>query len=242
MNQMNRYNVFKDGIHNNVEEIQITEYIEITDEIKKQHENFKNHEEIYVQVNVEKGDETEHLIELFQERKAGKDGRIKEGSRISFLEANNFPDGCYYTIKKDSRRIDCYICELKHTPGHKLQTIARQFYVAYMHCKTIFAAVKLDEQYEIHYHFKVYGFNEFYETFEHQPIVNGNVKTPPGVRPAASHELRAYERYKKGKIHFSYTKDYRVEPFIFNVAYNQLEFSSDTIEDGLVHLIYNSRV
>lgn len=240
---MSKYSVFKDSVHKVVEGVRITEYIDITAELKKQHNNFIGKEKIFVQVTVEKDDSTDYLVELFNEKKPGKDGRIKEGSRISFLDSNNFPDGCYYTVKKGRSEIDCYICELKHTPGHKLGIIAKQFYVAYMHCKTIFAAVKLDEHYTIRYHFEIYGFNERYEAFDMQPIVNGVVKTPPGVRPAFLHELKAYERYKKGEIYFSYTTDFsEADPFIFQVKYIQLVFDQNPIESNLVCLVHESSV
>ena len=235
--------MFNEFIQNTVDSLDITESIKVTEQIVKQHKGFANKESIHVKVTVKKGHSTIHLVELFKEKKTEKDGRIKEGSRISFLKPNNFPDGCYYTIKKDSNIIDCYICELKHTPGHKVQTIAKQFYVAYIHCKTIFAAVKLDERYDIRYHFGVYGFNKYYEKFENQPIVNGAIKTPPGVRPASIPELRAYENYKKGKIYFSYTTDFsETDPFQFQFNYFQLELDKNATESTIVNLQYELEV
>lgn len=240
---MNKYSVFKELIHNVVDDLSITEYIAVTDQIEKQHVNFVNKDLIFVQVIIKKEQSTKYLVELFKEKKQGKDGRVKEGSRISFFELNNFPDGCYYTIKQDSSIIDCYICELKHSPGHKLQTIAKQFYVAYMHCKAIFAAVRLDEQYEIRYHFEIYGFNKYYDVFECQPVVNGVVKTPPGVRPATTHELKAYEKYKRGEIHFSYTTDFsETDSFQFPITYFQLRFDGKVAENNIVNLVYETEV
>lgn len=238
---MNNYSVFNEFIQNAVDSLDIIESIEVTEQIAKQQKDFANKESIHVKVTVKKGYSTIRLIELFKEKKPEKDGRIKEGSRISFLKPNNFPDGCYYTIKKDSNVIDCYICELKHTPGHKVQTIAKQFYVAYIHCRTIFTAVKLDERYDIRYHFCIYGFNKYYERFENQPIVNGEIKTPPGVRPASISELKAYESYKKGEIYFSYTTDFSEEnPFRFQFNYFQLEIGDSAVESNIVNLLYES--
>lgn len=217
---MNRYNVFKENVV--VEEesfIRFDEWIDITEDIKKQNDIFIESEKIYAEVTFEIQEITHKLYRLFNEapinKKTGKPG---ENSRISFMKKGKFPDGCFFLIDYKNKKIHCYICELKHRPGDKVLDIAEQFYSGFIHCKTFFAAICLDEEYEITYQYKIIGFVKEYEKYEKQLISNGVIKTPPGVLPTSSHKLRAYLNYKSGKIYYSYVRDYskKIEfPFEF---------------------------
>ncbi|WP_264989478.1 hypothetical protein [Lysinibacillus piscis] len=232
---VNNYSIFKANVLAEVSQIILDEKILVTPEIELQNTLFKGNESLLERVHFKKKNPNTRLIHLFQELPINKKtGKIGESSRLSFLNMDKFPDGCFFLMDEVTKRINCYICELKHRPGDKiLDGIDKQFYSGLLHCKTFFATVKLDEEYTITYHFLIVGCIRLYDEYEKQPIVNGVPKPAPGTPPRKVREIRAYQQYKAGTIYFSYVKDF-TSKFDFPFTYVQLNPIGNVDERTLV--------
>lgn len=218
------FSVLIPKVINEMQVIKLDEIIEITSDVEKQDKNFLGNEKIFVEVSFTKHDSTNELFRLFEELEIDSGtGKPKERSRISFLKVNKFPDGCFYLKDSTNKRINCYICELKHRPGDKIKKISEQFYNGYIHCKTFFSSINLDSEYEINYKFLIVGYIKHYAEYEKQLISNGVTKASPGVKPEDKHKLRAYRNYKKGIIKYAYVTDYS-KSFEFPIEFIQLQF------------------
>lgn len=221
---MDKYNIFKEKLVEEVECVILDELIDIKPEHEKQDSIFFNNKKIHEEVMFKTSKPSLKLFRLFMEAKVNrKTGKLGEDSRINFITVRGFPDGCFYIEDSEKKEIDCYICELKHNPGSHAVDIAKQFYMGLLHCKTFFSSIKFDEKYKIKYHFFIVGFLEQYEAFEKQIVIPGGVvKAAPGVLPAPNYKLTAYKKYKECKIYFSYTSNHS-ESFEFPFKFIQLE-------------------
>lgn len=207
-----QYSVFKPKVIEKVTSITLDEDIDITAEIEKQDQIFIGNSRINESIVFENNDPNSELYLLFREWIDSKTGKPKEKSRIRFITVDKFPDGCFFLKDTNNKKIKCYICEMKHRPGDKILRIAEQFYSGYVHCKTFFSAIGLDEEYKIEYQFYIVGYLERYDVYDKQIANHGVIRAAPGVRPLTldmTPEWRAYQNYRLGIIHYAYTSDYK---------------------------------
>lgn len=235
------YCVFKPKVVEEVTSITLSEVIDIIPKIEEQDKLFVENSKIFESIVFENDDATNTLYLLFREWIDQTTGEPKEQSRINFISVDKFPDGCFFLKDSNSKKIKCYICEMKHRPGDKILRIAEQFYSGYVHCKTFFSAVGLDQEYQIEYQYYIVGYIEKYDYYEKQLESQGAIRPVPGVRPltpAMTPELRAYTNYKIGTIYYAYTSDYQ-HKISFPTEFIKLDYQDTDTENKIVNL--NSR-
>lgn len=206
--RIDEYSVFRENIIQEQETIVISENISVNDKIKEEDELFQTKNTLIETIVIRKENPDLKLFHLFNDRISG-DGRTIEKGRIKFLRTDRFPDGCFLLIDTMTRKIKCFICELKHSAGDKISLIAEQFYSGYLHCKAFLNAIDLERDYEVSFEYIIAGFKRESVRLEKQLVANGAVKSSPGVPPNSHHEVRAYQRFKTANtICFSYTNDF----------------------------------
>ncbi len=75
---------------------------------------------------------------------------------LSFINVSNFPDGIILEVTSEKVPI-FHILEFKRFPPNQFEQISKQFFSAYLHCRTIESLLHLDEIAQYKYYI---GYNE----------------------------------------------------------------------------------